>query len=126
MRTARYSEEFGKLFKEHRLRLGKTLREFCREHGLDHGNMSRIERGRSKPPTGRTLDKYARCLGIEPKTDEWDELHNVAAACAGEVPERLMSDEELVKKLPVVFRTLGRRRPTEQELDELMDLIRGI
>jgi len=124
MGKAKYCEAFGELFKDHRLRLGVTLREFCRQHGLDHGNISRLERGRAKPPTGKTLDKYAECLGIKRESDEWYHLHDVAAACAGEIPETLMSDEELVKKLPVVFRTLGRHRPTQEELDELMELIR--
>ncbi len=124
MGATEYCTEFGELFKKHRKRTGLTLRAFCRKHGLDNGNISKLERGRRRPPTGKTLDKYAKCLGLTPDSDEWYELHDVAAACAGEVPERIMSDEELVKKLPVVFRTFGRRRPSKEELEELLDTVR--
>jgi len=126
MADAPYCQEFGKLFRKHRMRTGLTLRAFCREHGLDHGNLSKLERGRLRPPTGQTLHKYAQCLGLGPETDEWYEFCDTAAACAGEVPAELMNDEEVVKKLPVLFRTLGRRRPTEEELRRLVDLIRGV
>lgn len=125
MPAAKFCEEFGKLFKKHRMETGKTLREFCRENGLDHGNMSRMERGRLKPPTGETLDKYLEALGIEAQSDLWYHFHDVASACAGEVPDGIMSDEEVVKKLPVVFKTLRRRRPTDEEIKALIDLIRG-
>ena len=124
MAEAKFSQEFGKRFKQSRMAGGKTLREFARENGFDHGNLSRIERGRAKPPTGKTLDKYLTALGIKRESDEWYEFHDLAAACAGEVPEDIMNDEEVVKKLPVVFRTLARRRPSKDELDKLIKIIR--
>ena len=58
----KFCAEFGKLFKERRMALGKTLRQFCREHGLDHGNISKLERGLLKPPTGEKLAEYASHL----------------------------------------------------------------
>ena len=124
MNEARYCQEFGKLFKKHRIEMGKTLREFCRDNGFDHGNISRMERGRQKPPTGESLDRYLAALRIQPQSDLWYEFRDVAAACAGEVPERLMEDEDVVQKLPAVFKTLARKRPTREELDKLMDLLR--
>lgn len=124
MAEARFCQEFGGTFKEYRQRTNQTLREFCREHSFDHGNLSRIERGRAKPPTGKALDKYLAALGISRESNEWYTFHDMAAACAGEVPEAIMSDEEVVKKLPVVFRTLARKKPTRDELDELVKIIR--
>ena len=125
MAGAPYCEEFGKLFRKQRMGTGLTLRAFCEKHGLDHGNVSKLERGRLRPPTGETLRKYAQCLGLKSGADEWYEFCDTAAACAGEIPVELMSNEDVVKKLPVVFRTLGRRRPTKEELRKLIDLIRG-
>ena len=119
-----YCTEFGKFFKECRLKLGKSLREFCREHGLDHGNISKLERGLLKPPTGETLDRYASCLGIKVGTDAWYELHDKASVCAGEIPPEIMSDEELVRKLPVVFRTLQRNKPDSQQINKLIEILR--
>jgi len=117
-------EQFGRDFKKHRIAHGKTLRAFCREHGLDHGNLSKIERGVLPPPTGERLAEYLAYVGVEQGTDEWYRLCDLAAVCAGRIPDHVMSDEALVAKLPAVFKTLGRRRPTEHELDKLIDLIR--
>ena len=119
-----YCQEFGRLFKERRRCLGKTLREFCKEHGLDHGNISRLERGLLRPPTGERLEEYLSYLGVERESDEWYKLRDAAYACAGEVPEEIMAEEDLVRQLPVVFRTLGRKRPTEEDLEKLIDLLR--
>lgn len=124
MGEAQYYTQFGNLLKEYRRGSGLSLREFCRRHGFDHGNFSKLERGRLKPPTGKALEKYVEAVGIERETDEWYELHDTAAACAGKVPDRIMSDEQIVRKLPVVFRTLARRRLTEEELHRLIELIR--
>ena len=41
---------FGAFFKQKRLELGLSLRRFCLEHGLDPGNISKLERGRLAPP----------------------------------------------------------------------------
>src|ERR1700733_9191117 len=86
------STAFGSLLKRLRLKTGKTLREFCGEHGLDPGNYSRLERGIFPPPSGsELLEKYAHCLGLKPGTDEWLEFFDVAAACRGEIPKDLLS-----------------------------------
>jgi len=124
MAEAKYCQEFGDLFRRLRQEAGLTLREFCHRNGFDPANLSKIERGRAKPPTGEALDKYAKALGLEPETDRWYDLHDRASACAGEIPARLMADEEVVKKLPVVFQTLGGKRPSRQALRSLIDLIR--
>ena len=124
MAEAKYCQEFGRRFREIRKLTGLTLRKFCHKHGFDHSNLSKVERGRLKPPTGKKLKQYLDAMGVEAETDEWYELHDMAAACAGEVPEPIMRDEELVKKLPVVFSTLQRERPTEEDLKKLIDIIR--
>ena len=36
---------FGSFFRARRMALGKSLRGFCIEKGLDPGNISRLERG---------------------------------------------------------------------------------
>ncbi|MBS3764876.1 MAG: helix-turn-helix domain-containing protein [Candidatus Brocadiia bacterium] len=119
-----YPEDFGKKFKEYRIKKDMTLRAFCREHGFDHGNMSKLERGRRVPPTGETLDRYLSALGLEPDSEEWKGMHYLASACAGKIPPEVMSKKDAVSKLPVVFRTLNRERPSEEELRELVELVR--
>ena len=116
---------FGELVKRHRLNAGLTLREFCLKHTIDPGNFSRIERGLSPPPQRRDLlERYAKALRLKRGSDEWLELFDTAAAVRGEIPADLMSDSEVVDKLPVLFRTLRAMQLPAESLDELVDLIR--
>ena len=121
---ATFCTEFGRHVRARRLEKGMTLRAFCRATGLDPGNVSRIERGKTHPPKGEALEDYLDALGLGAGSEERRELHDLAHACRGEVPEEIMSDEELVKKLPVVFRTLGSKEPTAEQLERLVDLLR--
>ena len=52
---------FGEFFKQQRVNLKKTLRQFCAENKLDPGNISRLERGLMQPPQGSDkLEEYIR------------------------------------------------------------------
>jgi len=118
--------KFGALLKKRRLEKGQTLREFCLEHGFDPSNYSRMERGLFPPPQSRELlEKYATALGLKPGTDGWMELFDIAAAQRGQVPADLMSDAEVVDKLPVLFRTMRAKQVSPEMLDELVEKIRN-
>jgi len=107
------------------MQAGLSLREFCLKNGLDPGNYSRVERGMFRPPQDRTIvEKYATALGLERGSDEWLQLFDLAAAERGQVPEDLMSDEELVDKLPVLFRTMRATQVSPEKLDEFIEKIR--
>jgi transcriptional regulator with XRE-family HTH domain len=117
--------KFGEFLKELRMRAGLSLREFCLKNGLDPGNYSRVERGMFRPPQDRTIvEKYATALGLERGSDEWLQLFDLAAAERGQVPEDIMSDEELVDKLPVLFRTMRATQVSPENLDEFIEKIR--
>ena len=116
---------FGAFFKEMRRKKGITLRKFCLEHNFDPGNISKLERGVLPPPTsGQKLEKYALALEIKEGSDEWYNFFDYAAASVGHIPSYMMSDTELVKKLPLVFRTLRGEKISPEKLDELAELIR--
>jgi len=116
---------FGALFRECRTRLGVTLRSFCRQHGFDAANISRIERGLVPPPTSRKkLEQYADALGLGRGSDEWFEFFDRAAASQGRLPADLMTDRELVPKLPLVFRTLRGGKVTREQLETLIERVR--
>ncbi|MBN1541934.1 helix-turn-helix transcriptional regulator [candidate division KSB1 bacterium] len=121
------SNLFGDFFRKKRVQTGLTLRQFCQKHGLDSGNLSKLERGILPPPKSREkLESYASFLNLEQGSDDWYEFFDLAAACAGQIPDDVMSDEDLVKKLPLVFRTMrGEPLPPEQ-LDELVKRIRSL
>lgn len=121
--THAFGRYFGRLRREH---LELSLREFCARKDLDPGNMSKLERGKIPPPRSReVLKKYAHALELEEGTDEWLMFFDLAAASRGELPEDLAEDEEVLDKLPALFRTLRGDRVDEEKLDELVDLIRG-
>ncbi len=116
---------FGELFKRKRLEAGLTLREFCRRNDLDPGNVSKLERGRAPPPGDEErLAAYAGMLGIRKDSAEWREFVDLGVACAGRLPADIMSDEELVSKLPMIFRTCRGEKLTKRQLDALAEKIR--
>ncbi len=119
------STAFGKLLKTLRMAKGLTLREFCQSHRLDPGNYSRLERGRfPAPQKEELLEKYATALGLSRGSDEWLEFFDVAAASRGEIPKDLLSDEGVVEKLPILFRTLRGKAITPDKLDDLVNKVR--
>ncbi len=102
-----------------------TLRQFCEKFGFDGGNISKLERGLLPPPHSRPkLEQYAEALGLRKGTAPWYEFFDLAAASRGQIPEEILSNENLVRKLPLLFRTLRGEKVPEEKLDELIETIR--
>ena len=117
---------FGSYFEQLRQEQGLTLRMFCKKALCDPANISRMERGLISPPKGREiLEKYAEALNLAEGSDEWYQFFDLAAADQGIIPEDIMADQELVKVLPVFFRTLRGQKPTEEEMTKLAEKIRS-
>lgn len=120
--TTRFGELFGKLRRKN-ARL--SLRAFCTTHGFDPGNVSKLERGRLPvPESSEVLERYALALSLKKGSTEWNEFHDAAAVERGRIPSELLSDEEVVSKLPVLFRTLRGDRVSSSELEALIAVIR--
>jgi transcriptional regulator with XRE-family HTH domain len=112
---------FGEYFKKRRMALGKTLRQFCLENGLDAGNMSKLERGLLPPPQSREkLAHYAQCLGIKEGSDEWLEFYDIARTDLGRIPEEILANKDIAAHLPLVFRTLKGQKLNEEQLKKLV------
>jgi len=104
---------------------GWSLRSFCEEHGYDPGNISRLERGVFAPPESpQKLREYAKALSLKEGSEQWIEFFDRAAAARGRLPADLQTDENLLGRLPVLFRTLRGRKVTPEKLDQLVELIR--
>ncbi len=114
---------FGACFKERRIGLGLTLRQFCGKHGIDPGNLSKIERGVLPPPKDEILKRYARHLKLKEASDEWYEFFDLAAAESGRLPKELR-EKELVARMPMLFRTLRGKKLSKDKLDKLIKLIK--
>ena len=118
-------KSFGVFFRKMRAKKRLSLREFCLANGFDPGNISRLERGILPPPeSDDRLEVYAKTLGIKKGSDDWLIFFDLAAAERGRLPKDILKDQELVKKLPVLFRTLRGQRVDDKALDELADRIR--
>jgi transcriptional regulator with XRE-family HTH domain len=116
---------FGAYFRELRARLRLPLRQFCIANGYDAGNISKLERGGlAAPNSEEKLRDYARALRLKKGTDDWQRFFDLAAVSRREIPEDIMSDEELVRRLPLVFRTLRGQKVGDAQLDALADRIR--
>lgn len=116
---------FGAYFKQHRIATGQTLRAFCMRNGLDPGNMSKLERGLLAPPeTEEKLAEYARALRLKQGSADWFEFFDLAAAERGRLPADILADEQVLSKLPVLFRTLRAGKVDQAKLDALVERIR--
>lgn len=112
---------FGEYLKKLRLERQLTLRSFCEANGFDPGNYSKLERGVLAPPRDEhKLEPYREALNLSTTSTEWFELQRLASISRGEIPAKLLTDAEMVQKLPALFRTLEAGSISAEELDDLI------
>jgi len=118
-------QNFSELLKDLRIKQGFTLREVCGKLNYDYSNWSKVERGILSPPSdGVTLKKWARVLGLVAE-NEIKEFIELAQLSQGIIPESVMSNRNVMELLPAFFRTLRNSKPTKEEIDKLIELIRN-
>jgi transcriptional regulator with XRE-family HTH domain len=119
------SKSFGEFFKAKRISNSLTLREFCRVNGFDPGNISKIERGLFQPPQSKDmLLKYATALGIKEGSEDWLNFCDLAITSAGRLPDDVVTNQELMTALPVLFRTVRNKKLDEDGLEKLIKSIK--
>ncbi len=117
---------FGDFFKKKREEKRISLRQFCSQNGLDAGNISKMERGLMPPPHGHEkLEEYAGLLGIKKGSDDWYSFFDLAATETGKIPTEILKQGDIVNQLPVLFRTLRGQKVSDEQLDQLIHLIKG-
>ena len=117
---------FGQFVKDHRLGKNLSLREFCRALSLDASNWSKVERGLLPPPQDQAkLQQIAVILDIRPASAKFQELTDLAAIDAGTIPKDILGDKEIIKSLPMFFRTVRSEKPTSEEIEKLIQKIRS-
>ncbi|HDY87094.1 MAG TPA: XRE family transcriptional regulator [bacterium] len=119
---------FGKYVKGLRLLQGLSLRAFCRQYKYDPGNYSRLERGLIDPPSGLRLDELVVAL-LDPLSyatqNDYNLLYDLAFIGKGVVPDYIKNDKALMRKLPVLLRTIHGRKLTHKQLNSLIKQIKG-
>ncbi len=114
---------FGGFVKDLRIKKSLTLREFCRILHLDPSNWSKIERGLFPPPKSKkVLLELAKVLNLDEGSEDFAALIDLAAIAF--IPRELLSDQQVIEKLPVFFRTVRGEKPNREELEELIDLLK--
>jgi transcriptional regulator with XRE-family HTH domain len=118
-------QKFGRTLKDLRIKRGLSLRDICKLTNYDPSNWSKIERGKISPPSEETiLRKWAKVLGLKTKKDVQNFIDEATIA-QGIIPEDILSRINAVEYLPAFFRTLRNRKPTKEEVDRLIELIRN-
>ena len=116
---------FGAFFKELRIGQKVTLRQFCRAHGYDPGNISKLERGLLPPPDSEAkITEFAKALKIRRGSDTWYQFFDLARAARGKLPPDVLRKRDVVARLPLLFRTLRGQKVSEQKQNELIEKIR--
>ena len=116
---------FGEFIKERRIAKGISLREFCKRLEIDASNWSKVERGVLAPPQDEErLKDIARALDIKFRSALWKEMKDKANIDAGIIPEDILSDEKVLNSLPIFFRTIRSEKPTPEDLDKLINMIK--
>ena len=116
---------FHDFFKSLRQAKGLTLRQFCLDSGYDTANISKLERGLMKPPSDEDkLRKLAKALGIKKGSEEYNTFFNLAAAARKTFKITKLTTEEVLAKLPVLFRAVDREDLTEKDLDAMIEVVR--
>jgi|SRR5882672_6603457 len=116
---------FGEFVKQIREPQRLGLREFCLEHGHDPSNWSKFEREILQPPCDEEiLRTRAKQLGFKQGSEDWLKFFDYAAVDSGRIPDYVLKDEKLVAQLPVFFRTLSGQKPSREDLENLVELIR--
>jgi transcriptional regulator with XRE-family HTH domain len=117
---------FGEFIKKIRCERHLGLREFCIAVDYDPSNWSKIERGVLSPPQDEgVLNRIAVILKLPEASEERQHLFDYAAIDAGKIPKYVLEDAELVKRLPVFFRTATGKKPTTKELEMLAEILKS-
>lgn len=117
---------FGEYIRELRKKYRISLQEFSLRTGFDPSNWSKIERGYLKPITDlNELNKVAMALGVIKHSDEWNNIIDYATITKGEIPEYVLNNENLVRRLPAFFRTARGEKPDPEDVKALIDLLKG-
>ncbi len=117
--------KFGQFVKSLRSQQNLGLREFCLKFSHDPSNWSKVERGVLAPPKAQELlEEMATQLGLRKGDKNWFIFFDLASVAQGVIPEDILSDESLVQKLPIFFRTIRGEKPTKEELKALAALLR--
>ncbi len=116
---------FGEFVRKKRIEAELGLREFCIKAEVDSSNWSKIERGILPAPSNREfLESLAKLLKLKKGETDWYIFFDLASLSQQKIPDDVYEDKNVLAALPVFFRTVRGEKPTEEELDNLITLLK--
>lgn len=114
---------FGQFVKEKRLSKEMGLRIFAEKIGEDAGNWCRIENRKfSAPADIKVLNRICEALGLQ--DEEKEKLFDLAAKDSKEkVPADIKKQIEENSIVPILFRTIDKKKLSKEQLKELIKRI---
>ena len=116
---------FGEFVRTKRIEVEWSLREFCKQAETDPSNWSKVERGILAVPDNRDfLESVAKLLKLKKGSTDWLMFFDLASISQQRIPDDVYEDADVVSALPVLFRTVRGEKPSEEELDKFIDLLK--
>jgi transcriptional regulator with XRE-family HTH domain len=118
---------FGTYIKAKRLAKGLSLRQFCKNKGLDPAYVSRLENELIPAPLKNTLlEALAESLELEKNTPDWVRFFDLAATSRGEIPKDIQDKfPEVLNLLPAFFRSAEKDSLNEEDIQKLLNLVKS-
>jgi transcriptional regulator with XRE-family HTH domain len=118
---------FGKYIKTKRLAKGLSLRQFCKNKGLDSAYVSRLENELIPAPSKESLlEALAQSLELKKNTAEWVEFFDLAATSRGEIPKDIQDKfPDVLNLLPAFFRSVEKDSLNEEDIQDLLNLVKS-
>lgn len=117
-------KKFGSLLGTLRIDNNLSIREVCKLVAYDPSNWSKIERGLISPPADeKTLKFWAKVLKVK-NGDSQDFIDNAQIA-QGIIPDDILNRTEMLELMPAFFRTVRNKKPSKDEIDRLISLIKS-
>jgi transcriptional regulator with XRE-family HTH domain len=116
---------FGDFVRAKRMETDLSLREFCKQAETDPSNWSKVERAILPAPANREfLESVAKLLKLKKGEADWFTFFDLAAISQQKIPDDVYEDENVLSALPVFFRTVRGEKPSNEELDKLIALLK--
>lgn len=119
-------KNFGELLRTLRKESRIGLREISKEINFDPSNLSKIERGIIPPPKDEeALKNWAKALKIDEKSPLFQQFFDLAEIARGDIPKDILDNEKILPLLPAFFRTIRGKKPTQEQIEQLIEIIRN-
>ena len=119
------SKHFGEYLRELRISKRLSLRDVCRAAEYDPSNWSKIERGILPPPSDtETLEHWSTALELKADTPEHQAFLDNVSLSKGMIPKDILEQENIMEHIPAFFRTLRGQKPTKEEIEKLIELLK--